>query len=87
MNKSKLSSKTLVRGSMISGNKLALTVPQSGVYTVKLHSPSGRELFKREVSLESGTGFVSLDQLSSHQLVLLSVEGAGVHAVQKLILK
>lgn len=64
-------------------------VPSNGTYALTLHTLSGRELFSQSLELNTGQNSFSFDQsnLSTGQVVLVSLQGGGITTLTKLVIQ
>lgn len=57
------------------GNSLTLTVPESGLYTIRMYGVNGRILMERSMNLSKGTSAIGLENLGAG-IAILSISGA-----------
>ncbi len=69
------------------GNRVSLQLTQSGVYTVKVISLSGRELFSQSSALDAGTHFVEMGQVDFTGVAIALVEQGTQVFSQKILLQ
>ncbi|KMQ50097.1 polysaccharide deacetylase [Chitinispirillum alkaliphilum] len=71
----------------ISSNRLHLTVPTAGAYTISIHSLDGKLLAQTRANLSAGANSLALDTRMARGLAIVNVQSANVNTAKRMMVK
>lgn len=77
---------TFLKIDAIDAGRISLSIPQTGLYTLKIHNMLGRELLNRKYQLSKGNHILETENFS-HSILFVTIEGMGKSLFRKTVLR